>query len=274
MKCLPQLRQVPEQSGQHRPACAPAVLAPHFQAWRCHLHHLSHCLSPKLFSYFTALTISPCLQRLAFSAASNRRSHMHGLHMDPVKASASLQSHTLNRVKPTDFSIYIFSFICILSLSPRVTYAKTPVSPGFHQGSLFWQSFLYLSSFPAENSNWDVIRCFIQFQQDSSGLGITINRMFQNKSKHKITLSLARKRFDYLHFRMKKLQKNLHWSLKAWLVPNWNVASKQVCPSNLILTGISLSWFVPSLVTGRECRVLGIADGAIPVCTNQGGFYV
>lgn len=85
--------------------------------------------------------------------------------------------------------------------------------------------------------------------------------MLQNKSKHKITLSLARKGFDYLHFLMKKLQKS--WSLKAWLVPNWNVASKQVCPSNLILTGISLSWFVPSLVTGRECRVLGIADGAI-----------
>lgn len=135
--------------------------------------------------------------------------------MDPMEASASLHSlsHT-HTVKSTYFSLYPLSFICILSLSPRVSCAKTLMGPRFHQGSLFCQSFLYLSYFPAENSNWDATRCFIQFQQDSSGLGITINRMLQNKSKHKITLSLARKRFDYLHFRTKKLQ-NLYWSLKA-----------------------------------------------------------
>lgn len=84
--------------------------------------------------------------------------------------------------------------------------------------------------------------------------------MPQNKSKHKITLSLARKRFDYPHFRTKKLQEDLHSSLKAGLILNWKVASKRICPSNLILTGISLNWFVPSLVTGSECRALAIAD--------------
>jgi len=86
-------------------------------------------------------------------------------------------------------------------------------APGFIK-DLFLAELSFFD-FPAESSHWDVIHCFIQFQQDSLGLERMTNQMLQNKSKHKITLSLARKRFDYPHFRTKKLQENLHPSLKA-----------------------------------------------------------
>lgn len=214
--------------------------------------------------------------RQAFSAGRNRRSHSHRLQVDPVKASASLHSlsHTHTELNPHIFLLTFSVLSVFCNCHQELHVLKHLWAPGFIKDLFFGRiPFIYLIS-PQKTLIGMLSAAFIQFQQDSSGLGITINRMLQNKSKHKITLSLARKRFDYLHFRTKKLQKALLWSLKAWLVPNWNVASKQVCPSNLILTGISLSWFVPSLVTGRECRARGIADGAIPLCTDRWGFYV
>lgn len=60
MKCLAQLRQVPEQCEvwEHQTRLCPSCPCTSLQVWRCHLHHLSHSHSPKLFSYFIVLTIS------------------------------------------------------------------------------------------------------------------------------------------------------------------------------------------------------------------------
>lgn len=59
MKCPLQLRQVSvsPELWEHQTSCAPAVLAPHAQGWRCHLHHQSHSCSPTFLSYFILLTL-------------------------------------------------------------------------------------------------------------------------------------------------------------------------------------------------------------------------
>lgn len=60
IKGLAQLRQVPEQCEvwEHQAKLWPSCPCSPLQVWRCHLHHLSHSHSPKLFSYFIVVTIS------------------------------------------------------------------------------------------------------------------------------------------------------------------------------------------------------------------------
>lgn len=153
-------------------------------------------------------------------------------------------------------------------------------APGFIKQLLLAEflSFLtfFFPHFPPEHSHWDVIHCLIKLQKDLSGLGRTTNRMLSNKPKHKITSSLVRKRFDYPHFCTKKLKENLHWSLKAWLVFNWNVARKEEYISKSYPDWNQLELICP-LPGDREwmwtacycrCRLFQVR------ATNRLGFYV
>lgn len=132
MKCLAQLRQVPEQC----------------EVWE---HQTRLCLVP-LFRYEGATSIiclTPTLQNYFLILLCSRRSHTHRLQVDTEKDSASLHSlnHTHTELNPR---IFLFTF-SVLSLfchcHQELHVLKHLWAPGFIKDLFFGRiSFIYLIS--------------------------------------------------------------------------------------------------------------------------------